>query len=65
MKALVILQTILEDEEYEDMECVACGFTKTYLEKAIAELEDMVQPKIKCMGDLCSHTLREKHKAQL
>ena len=39
MKALVILNTILEDEEYEDMECVASGFIKSYFEKAISELE--------------------------
>lgn len=39
MKALVILNTILEDEEYEGMECVASNFKRSYFEKAIAELE--------------------------
>ena len=39
------MQTILQDEEYEDMECVVCGFTRTYLEKAIAELEVKAHPK--------------------
>lgn len=45
MKALVILNTILEDEEWEGMKCVASDFKRSYVEKAIAELEALQAPK--------------------